>query len=126
MKRRLPHLLTAVSLLLYVAAGVLFVRGLLFEKGHAGHRRGSAAPDAVLYLTPASVHIRVAPGNEFSAPLWALALLLGVTPPLFRDLGAQRRRRLERAGLCPGCGYDLRATPGRCPECGTPAAGAGA
>ena len=55
-------------------------------------------------------------------PAWFVMLVLLVT------LGGLRRRRRtllgrERAaaGLCAACGYDLRASPGRCPECGAAA-----
>ena len=58
---------------------------------------------------------------ELVVPLWAVALPAAVMPALWvwRRLNARSRRA---AGLCPGCGYDLRATPGRCPECGTASA----
>ena len=45
----------------------------------------------------------------------ALACLTGV--PMFRRI--RSGRRIAR-NLCATCGYDLRASPDRCPECGTP------
>jgi hypothetical protein len=50
-------------------------------------------------------------------PHWAVALALLVFPILRANQYRLHRRRAER-GHCPTCGYDLRATPERCPECG--------
>jgi hypothetical protein len=50
-------------------------------------------------------------------PAWCLVGVTGLLPG--RWLLGWRRARRKPQGLCEICGYDLRATPQRCPECGT-------
>ena len=60
----------------------------------------------------------------FIVPLWALVAVTGLLPGarLAAHLVRQHtRRRSVRTGLCPACGYDLRASPEQCPECGATA-----
>ena len=52
------------------------------------------------------------PAYGFALPYWSIVGVLGLIA------WRARRRSPPTPGLCRSCGYDLRATPERCPECG--------
>ncbi len=51
-------------------------------------------------------------------PLWSFCIGWSILPAVWVWRWRSKAGRLQ-TGLCPTCGYDLRATPERCPECGT-------
>ena len=174
MFRRLFTVLSALSLLLCVAAGVLWVRSyfdgdavaygrsrsaqeIAFANGQLFYWRwttddttlirrvlrrgvsyGRGVPPRANLLPGGTVTFTLStPGGHIARhdltepplsgtiwyarlPCWQLALATALLPAthLYRYRRSVRRDR-RRAGLCVRCGYDHRATPGRCPECGT-------
>jgi len=58
--------------------------------------------------------------RSLTVPYWSLFSLAHL-PCVPMILFAFRSRRSRNQGRCAFCGYDLRATPNRCPECGNPA-----
>lgn len=66
--------------------------------------------------------VEFVPAFGVVVPHWFLAVLCLLCPFLWW----RRRRRLLSipVAMCPVCNYDLRGTPGRCPECGWKQTGA--
>jgi hypothetical protein len=98
----------------------LFTRLLPAEEGWCQTRGGAfVVPRRTVGFQYASVGDGVI--RFLRIPYWALVLVTAFLPGL-RLAGAFRtpnRRRKGAGGVCARCGYDLRATPDRCPECGT-------
>lgn len=99
------------SLLLVIVAGVA---------SYASRRWASLTLEgvaALVWLTALIVSVRwiVIPVVFF--PLAALAVA-GAPLVLLIERNRRRLRDREQMNLCVHCGYDLRASPDRCPECG--------
>jgi len=89
------------------------------------YRRTGRIYDAHWYWPILGIHSRAWPAPNattwenvyISVPDWMLIVAAGILPMVW--WARWRQMRLRRKGLCLNCGYDLRASSERCPECGT-------
>jgi hypothetical protein len=65
--------------------------------------------------------VQIVDTRVVTVPHWFAALLFGAWPVVRIRRWRRTRRRLAR-GQCTNCGYDLRGSHDRCPECGAPIA----
>jgi hypothetical protein len=102
-RRILVNTVVVLTLVLAIAAGIAWLDSYLIIDG----RRGSLSN-------------RWFPSPETPQLMWRFLALAAVSVVLgwimLRPRAGRARRR--HFGLCANCGYDLRATPERCPECG--------
>lgn len=69
-------------------------------------------------LPPASSPLSLFSASVVGLRLMPVIVVSAVLPAMW-VMHRIRRGRATGAGCCASCGYDLRASPERCPECGT-------
>ncbi len=97
-----------------------------YFRGHTGWSYVGVSYTTGMELGSVGMHSEM---GRVSVPYWLmLAVTAGVTAVGIGRAVVQgwRARRRRREGCCRVCGYDLRATPERCPECGALVSGAAA
>jgi hypothetical protein len=95
--------------------------GSVHQQGRHFDRPVGVDPRAWRFGFGSIWYVQAANGEcSIIVPHW---LLLGISAAPAASVVARRRWSRRRPEVpCPRCGYDLRATPGRCPECGTASA----
>ncbi|HET6247618.1 MAG TPA: hypothetical protein VFE47_07975 [Tepidisphaeraceae bacterium] len=124
----------AIVLLLILVAGTgvlwatsYFVTNTTYQRGPRMMFLHIDEGDNYLFLRPGAIEMAIisslpdhAWGSEGIYPFWKVELCLLL--PCGVCFGLRRIAKGDAYSMVPGvcrvCGYDLRATAGRCPECG--------
>lgn len=118
-KRIARHILNAVTALSLILFVMIEIAGTVY---HPGQFRGIDSGDGSWGMIAGNGELSAYHNNQIivTAPLGVLAIPFALTPLAWVIAAYKRERRRRRviAGRCAKCGYDLRASPDRCPECG--------